>query len=64
MVTSFLAFILTTLWFNERRSSVLKWVFLSGPMYSAIFACRSRHFKAAMCYSQFLFAEPSPLPCS
>ena len=40
MVTSFLAFILTTLWFNERRSSILKWVFLSGPMYSALFACR------------------------
>ena len=40
MFTSFLAFILTALWFNERNSNLLKWIFLSGPMYSAIFACR------------------------
>eukprot|EP00092_Neocalanus_flemingeri_P002364 GFUD01002529.1.p1 GENE.GFUD01002529.1~~GFUD01002529.1.p1 ORF type:complete len:445 (-),score=110.94 GFUD01002529.1:454-1788(-) len=41
MVSGFGSFILTALWFNERESSWLRWLFLSGPMYSAIFACRS-----------------------
>ena len=40
MVTSFLAFMWTALWFNERESSFIRWFFLSGPMYAAIFACR------------------------
>ena len=40
MVTSFLAFMWTALWFNERESSFVRWFFLSGPMYAAIFACR------------------------
>ena len=40
MVTSFLAFMWTALMFNERQSSFLRWFFLSGPMYAAIFACR------------------------
>ena len=40
MVTSFLDFMWTALMFNERQSSFLRWFFLSGPMYAAIFACR------------------------
>ena len=40
MVTNFLAFMWTALWFNERESSFIRWFFLSGPMYAAIFACR------------------------
>jgi len=41
MVSSFLSLIYTALWFNERRSTWLQWIFLAGPMYSAIFACRA-----------------------
>lgn len=41
MVSSFLSFILTALWFNERDTSWGRWFFLSGPMYCAVFACRS-----------------------
>jgi len=60
MVTSFLAFILTTLWFNERRSSILKWVFLSGPMYSAIFACRA--FTLAVFLKETLHNDKTDAP--
>jgi hypothetical protein len=41
MITSFGSFILCALWFNDRESSRLNWFFLSGPMFSAIFACRA-----------------------
>lgn len=41
MVTSFCSLIYTVLWFNERTSTWLRWLFLAGPMYSAIFACRA-----------------------
>lgn len=41
MVTSFLSMIYTALWFNERVSTWLQWLFLAGPMYSAIFAGRA-----------------------
>ena len=46
MVSSFGSQIYTALWFNERRSTLLRWFFLAGPMYSAIFACRA--FTAAV----------------
>jgi len=46
MVSSFGSMIYTALWFNERKSSLLRWFFLAGPMYSAIFACRA--FTAAV----------------
>ena len=55
MVTSFGSFILTALWFNERQSSWLRWMFLSGPMYSAIFACRS--FTLAVFLKETLYDE-------
>lgn len=41
MISSFFSFMLTALWFNERLSSWGRWFFLSGPMYSAVFACRA-----------------------
>jgi len=41
MISSFGSFILCALWFNDRESSRLNWLFLSGPMFSAIFACRA-----------------------
>jgi len=41
MVSSFCSLIYTALWFNERTSTWLQWLFLAGPMYSAIFACRA-----------------------
>jgi len=41
MISSFGSFILCALWFNDRESSRLNWFFLSGPMFSAIFACRA-----------------------
>ena len=46
MVSSFGSMIYTALWFNERSSTLLRWFFLAGPMYSAIFACRA--FTAAV----------------
>jgi len=46
MVSSFGSQIYTALWFNERSSTLLRWFFLAGPMYSAIFACRA--FTAAV----------------
>lgn len=55
MVTSFGSFILTALWFNERQSGWLRWIFLSGPMYSAIFACRS--FTLAVFLKESLYDE-------
>jgi len=60
MVTSFLAFILTALIFNERKSSVAKWLFLSGPMYSAIFACRA--FTLAVFLKETLHNEKTDAP--
>jgi hypothetical protein len=41
MVSSFASQIYTALWFNERTSTWLRWLFLAGPMYSALFACRA-----------------------
>lgn len=41
MITSFLSLILSALVFNERKSSWAMWLLLSGPMFSAIFACRA-----------------------
>jgi len=41
MVTAFISQVYTALWFNERSSSWLVWVFLAGPMYAATFACRA-----------------------
>lgn len=60
MFTSFLAFILTTLWFNERSSSFVKWIFLSGPMYSALFACRA--FTLAVFLKETLYNNKSDAP--
>jgi len=41
MISSFGSFILCALWFNDRESSRLNWIFISGPMCSTIFACRA-----------------------
>ena len=60
MFTSFLAFILTTLWFNERQSSWVKWIFLSGPMYSALFACRA--FTLAVFLKETLYNDKTDAP--
>jgi len=60
MFTSFLAFILTALFFNERKSNMLKWIFLSGPMYSAIFACRA--FTLAVYLKETLYNNKTDAP--
>jgi len=57
MVTSFLAFMWTALWFNERESNFLRWFFLSGPMYAAIFACRA--FTLAVFLRETLYNDRS-----
>merc|ERR1711936_1415550 len=57
MVTSFLAFMWTALMFNERQSSFLRWFFLSGPMYAAIFACRA--FTLAVFLRETLYNDRS-----
>jgi len=59
MISSFCSFILTALWFNERTSSWARWVFLSGPMYSAVFACRA--FTLAVFLKETLHDQSYPL---
>jgi len=59
MISSFCSFILTALWFNERVSSWARWLFLSGPMYSAVFACRA--FTLAVFIKETLHDQRYPL---
>jgi len=41
MVSSFCSMVLYGLYFNERESRTVRWIFLCIPMFSAIFACRA-----------------------